>query len=412
MEGLKKVKKVLYISYDGMTDPLGQSQVIPYLRELTKQGYQFTLLSVEKKDRFEKNGALIRSILQDAGIKWETLLFTSSPPVLSKLYDQQRLNATATWLHKQEQFDLIHCRSYVAAATGLKLNKKFNVPFLFDMRGFWVDERVDSGLWNLKNPLYKYFYTVYKKKEKEYFSASAHIISLTQKGKEELISRYKVPAAKISVIPCCADLELFDYTKINLSDKEQTKKQLDISPATKVLSYLGSLGGWYMTDEMLDFFAVLKKNSPDSVFLFITHDNKEQIISKAAQKGIDSNAIRVIPASRNQVPGYLSISDWSIFFIKDLYSKKASSPTKQGEIMAMGIPIVCNDIGDTGKIITTLKSGAVINQFATSEYETIASSMDQLLQLEKKHIRESAFHYFDLQTGVEKYRQAYLQITG
>lgn len=412
MKELEKVKKILYISYDGMTDPLGQSQVIPYLKELTKHGFQFTLLSVEKKERLEKNGELIRRILQDAGITWETLLFTASPPILSKLYDQFRLNATAIRLHRKHQFDLVHCRSYVAAATGIKLKEKFSIPFLFDMRGFWVDERVDSGLWNLKNPLYKFFYTVYKKKEKEYFSTSAHIISLTQKGKEELISRYKVPAAKISVIPCCADLELFDYTKINLSDKEQTKKQLDISPATKVLSYLGSLGGWYMTDEMLDFFAVLKKSIPDSVFLFITHDNKEQIISKAAQKGIDSNAIRVIPASRNQVPGYLSISDWSIFFIKDLYSKKASSPTKQGEIMAMGIPIVCNDIGDTGKIITTLKSGAVINQFATSEYETIASSMDQLLQLEKKHIRESAFHYFDLQTGVEKYRQAYLQITG
>ncbi len=395
-----------------MTDPLGQSQVIPYLQELTKQGYQFTLLSVEKKERFEKNGNLIRTILKEAGIKWETLLFTSSPPILSKLYDQQRLNATATRLHKQEQFDLIHCRSYVAAATGLKLKKKFNVPFLFDMRGFWVDERVDSGLWNLKNPLYKFFYSIYKKKEQEYFSSAAHIISLTEKGKEELMTRYEVVAAKISVIPCCADLDFFDYNKINLVDKTQTKQQLDIAPATRVLSYLGSLGGWYMTDEMLDFFAVLQKSIPETVFLFITHDNKEQIISKAAQKGIDSNAIRVIPASRNEVPGYLSISDWSIFFIKDLYSKKASSPTKQGEIMAMGIPILCNDIGDTGNIITRSKSGAVISQFDTSEYKRIASTMDDLLQLEKKHIRESAVHYFDLQTGVEKYKKAYQQITG
>lgn len=389
-----------------MTDPLGQSQVIPYLRELTKHGYQFTLLSVEKKERFQKNGDLIRSILQEAGIKWVTLLFTSSPPVLSKLYDQQQLNATAIRLHKNESFDLIHCRSYVASATGLRLNKKFNVPFLFDMRGFWVDERVDSGLWNLKNPLYKFFYNVYKKKEKEYFSSAAHIISLTEKGKEELITSYKVTATKISVIPCCADLELFDYTKISYSEKEQTKQRLDIAPATRVLSYLGSLGGWYMTDEMLDFFTVLKKNSPDTVFLFITHDSKEQIISKAAQKGIDRNAIRVIPASRNEVPGFLSISDWSIFFIKDLYSKKASSPTKQGEIMAMGISIVCNDIGDTGKIINEANAGVVVDEFSSSSYEM---AINKLLQLpvSAAKINIAAKHYFDLKIGVDKYKNAY-----
>src|SRR5205814_6316570 len=36
---------VLYISYNGMLDPLGQSQVIPYLKELSKLGVRFTLLS-------------------------------------------------------------------------------------------------------------------------------------------------------------------------------------------------------------------------------------------------------------------------------------------------------------------------------------------------------------------------------
>ena len=35
-----------------MTDPLGQSQVLPYLIGLTKEGYQFTILSFEKKERF------------------------------------------------------------------------------------------------------------------------------------------------------------------------------------------------------------------------------------------------------------------------------------------------------------------------------------------------------------------------
>ena len=43
-----KDKRVLYLSYNGMLDPLGQSQVLPYLKELSKLGVRFTLLSFER----------------------------------------------------------------------------------------------------------------------------------------------------------------------------------------------------------------------------------------------------------------------------------------------------------------------------------------------------------------------------
>ena len=207
-------KKVLFISYDGMTDQLGQSQVIPYLQGLSKQGYIITLLSFEKKDRFQKQSGHIQSILDRAGIQWQTFFFTRTPPFFSKVYDVWRLKKNVARLHQQEKFDFIHCRSYVPASAGVQLSKKFNVPFLFDMRGFWVDERVDNGQWDLKNPFFQFFYNRYKKKERAYFKEARHIISLTWKGKDELINRYGVPADKITVIPCCVDLVHFDYKKI------------------------------------------------------------------------------------------------------------------------------------------------------------------------------------------------------
>jgi glycosyltransferase involved in cell wall biosynthesis len=403
-------KKVLYISYDGMTDPLGQSQVIPYLEQLTKQGYRFTILSVEKKKRLQKSGNEVGRLLAGMGIEWKTLTITTKPPILSKIYDQWKLNSTSARLQREQKFDLIHCRSYVAAAAGLKLFRHSGVPFLFDMRGFWVDERVDSGHWNIRNPIYHFLYKLYKKKEKQYFKNAAHIVSLTQKGKEELTATYDVPAEKISVIPCCVDLGHFDYDKIDNGQKQQLKKKLGLSENDKVLCYLGSLGGWYMTDEMMDFFAVMKKKIHQAKFLFITHDNRQQIIKKAILKGINEADILVQPATRNEVPLYLSVSDWSIFFIKDVYSKKASSPTKQGEIMAMGIPIVCNDIGDTGKIIKESGTGIVIGYFDKEEYNRVTNCMEGLLSLNKEELRRSAFNYYDLQQGAIIYYSIYQQI--
>ena len=51
---MQKEIRALYISYDGMTDPLGESQVIPYLRELSKKGVKISILSAEKSEVFYK----------------------------------------------------------------------------------------------------------------------------------------------------------------------------------------------------------------------------------------------------------------------------------------------------------------------------------------------------------------------
>jgi len=403
-------KRVLYISYDGMTDPLGQSQVLPYLCKLSAMGYEFTLLSFEKQDRYKKSAGIIEAICKENNIRWVPEFFSRRPPLLSKVYDGWKMKKRAAALHKEKQFAFTHCRSYVAAAAGLSLKKKFSIPFLFDMRGFWVDERVDNGQWNLKNPVFGAAYKFYKKKEKEYFSQSAHIISLTEKGKEELASGYGVAPEKVSVIPCCADLDHFDYKNINEQEKEKLRTNIGIKKEDKILSYLGSLGGWYLTDEMLDFFKALKAQEPAARFLFITHDSREGIIAKAASKGIEEKDIIAEPATRQQVPLFLSLSNWSIFFIKDAYSKKASSPTKQGEIMAMGIPVICNDIGDTGRIVEASGAGIVINRFSAETYKAAASKIKNLDSLDKERIRGAAFLYYDLNSGVKTYAEVYTKI--
>ncbi len=59
---------ILYLSYDGMTDPLGQSQVLPYLKGLSKEGYHIHLLSYEKEDRYKEYSDKIRQICNEANI--------------------------------------------------------------------------------------------------------------------------------------------------------------------------------------------------------------------------------------------------------------------------------------------------------------------------------------------------------
>src|SRR5882757_9555379 len=103
-------KKILFISYDGMTDPLGQSQVIPYLLGLSKKGFQFYLLSCEKPEAFERNKDVVNKMLEGYAIEWHPVQYTKKPPVLSTLKDIINLRKKAKQIHQQYQIDMVHTR--------------------------------------------------------------------------------------------------------------------------------------------------------------------------------------------------------------------------------------------------------------------------------------------------------------
>lgn len=407
------MKNILYISYDGMTDNLGQSQVIPYLTELTKKGFKFTVLSFEKPDKYKANKNHIAELMNKAKIDWHTLIYTSTPPVLSTIKDISKLIKTAKQLHKEKTFCLVHCRSYISAFAGVFLKKKYGVKFVFDMRGFWADERIDGKIWSVKNPIFKIIYNYFKKQEIKYLNTADYTISLTNNAKQEIhqwqhIKNNPIP---IKVIPCCADFEHFKYSESNNELYNKAKKELGITPNNFILSYLGSVGTWYMLDEMLDFFKILIKTKPQSKFLFITGEPKQLIYKVAKAKNIDTKSIIVQFASRKMVSIYLALSHVSIFFIKPLYSKKASSPTKLAEIMSMKIPIICNaNVGDVDTIIKKTKAGFVINSLSDNSYKQAISNIDELLKINRENIRENAEKLFSLSVGVNKYADVYSKI--
>lgn len=402
-------KEILYITYDGLTDPLGQSQILPYLKGLSAAGYNFTVLSFEKKNRFNKEKEFVEQLTGSSGIDWVPMWFTSRPPLLSKLYDAVRMRKKAVALHKQKKFVMVHCRSYVAADVGLHLKMKFGIKFLFDMRGFWVDERVDGGAWNLERPMYRLLYRSYKKKEAAYIAAADGIISLTEAGKQEIESWSSYAQNYIEVIPCSTDFKLFAIA--DETTKEASRAKLGIGKRALVFSYLGSIGAWYLLDEMLQFFAQAKKTFPQAIFLFVTAEDPARIIEPSKKYGIAASDLLIFSARRNEVPFYIAASDLNIFFIKQSYSKIASSPTKLGEILAMGLPVICNSrIGDVEEIIKKTESGYVIDHFSVQEYESAIRCIPMLIAKNPFKIRGKAIDYYRLENAIEQYKSVYMRI--
>lgn len=401
--------KVLYISYDGMTDNLGQSQVIPYLKGLIKHGHSFDILSFEKPENFIKRESLLKDLLREAGIGWYPLTYTKRPPVLASVYDTVRMHSKAKQLYLENKYDATHCRSYMPAMAGQMLKRKYGCRFIFDMRGFWPDERIDGNLWNIKNPVYRWIYNYFKKKELQFFNEADYSISLTEAGYRE-ICKWKISPSqlkKFSIIPCCADFDLFRV----LPENKELKSQLNISDNHKVLCYLGSIGTWYMFDEMLQFFSLLRQSDSSFCFLFVTPEPEKFILENAARFQIPPDAVRVVFASRQMVPEYLSLAHAGISFIKPCFSKQSSSPTKMGEMMAAGLPVICNDgVGDVDKYIQKTKAGILLKDFSEEEMKKAVSQVPTVLALTKEEVRKRAYEIFNLEHGVELYADVYRQL--
>ncbi|MCS7076313.1 MAG: glycosyltransferase [Bacteroidia bacterium] len=403
---------MLYLSYDGMTDPLGQSQVLPYLIGLTQYQHTFHLISCDKPQRYTQRKDFILHWLRNYPITWHSIPYTKKPPILSTLKDLRKMKQLSIQLHQNHHFDVVHCRSYISALVGLYLKKKHGVKFIFDMRGLWADERVEGGLWNLSNPAYRIVYNYFKRKERQFLQYADYTISLTENAKQEILSWRGMNNILIQVIPCCADLNHFNPENIHEKDKLLLKRRLSIKEKQKVIGYLGSLGTWYMLDEMLDWFKVFLEYQPDAVFLFITPDNPDLVYQKASAIEIAQDKIIVQESKREQVPLYLSLFDASLFFIKPTYSKKGTSPTKQGELMGMNIPIICNTgVGDVDSIVKKTHSGILIEHFSREEYQKSIEALLDMLNKSRSHIRAGAMSIYSLERGVQLYQEVYQKIS-
>ena len=404
---------VLYLTYDGLTDALGQSQIMPYLTGLSEKGISITILSAEKPQLLESKKQEIEQHLYTYGINWIPTKYTKKPPLISTFRDLLKLKRTAFKLCSTNKFDIAHCRSYPTSVVGLKLKKKFGLKFIFDMRGFWADERIDGNIWKLSNPLHKLLYKYVKRQEKKFLIHSDHIVSLTNAGVSIIQTgmTQKLPDSKFSVIPCCADLTHFNNTKNTKATRHKERHELQIPETAFVLTYLGSTGTWYMLDEMLHFFKILQqKFRNDACLLIITKDDQKTIHRQLPKHDIMSESVKTVSVNRWRLPEILTVSDAAISFIKPAFSKKASSPTKVAELFGLGIPVFSNHhTGDIEQQYETIPE-LLVKNFDANTYQKILEHFFQNQKSLPQKVIDIANNYFSLTMGVEKYLKIYQKL--
>lgn len=399
---------ILYITYDGLTDFIGQSQVLPYLLACAAAGHRLTVISFEKPDRKALIGEAVQRQCLEVGIQWLPQRFRSNPPYLAKLMDQRAMHRVAMAAAARQRFDLLHCRSYQAAVAGLAVKCRTGTPLLFDMRGFLPDQRREGGRWSDASLLGRLLYRQWKGHEAQLIAEADHIVTLTNVARRVIETWPSYVGAPISTIPCCADFSHFTPT----SDRERAgaRELLGLAADAPVLGYLGSLGTVYMVAEHLRLLDAIRRRHPTVKALFVGRDKESDILAIASKNGVELKAedLRVVHAERDKVPFWVGAMDVGSCFIVPSFSSAGVSPTKLAEYLACGVPVIANrHVGDVETIVRSLKVGHILADFRRDELKAAADAFLALRSVDREALRDRALPSLDLPNAVSAYLAIY-----
>ena len=401
MESLAGVgrMRILYISYDGLTDALGQSQILAYQKNICSKEIEVSILSFEKAQVYAKLGDQVQATCHQAGIRWIPLPYTKTPPLLSTLWDLRKAWKKIVQLQKETPFDIVHCRGYISALLGEEMKGTFGTPFIFDMRGWWPDEKKESGMWS--SAVYWPVYAYFKKKEKDFFRHADEVVSLTEKGKHEIITQKWQVGEKIGVISTCTDLRLFQ--PIEEGKKIERKVSLGFPPHAKILVYSGALGGNYPLSDIFLFLNSFLHLSPSHHCLILSKDPLPENIALPERTVMTS--VRYA-----EVGELLAMCDAGLIYYTQAYSNIGRCPTKLGEYWASGlIAFSPSGIGDLDALFQTYPAAGVCVPNWT--HEEIVASFSVLSQpVDKKALYQAAQDFFSLEKGITFYRNLYLKL--
>lgn len=405
----------LYICYFGLRQPLVQTQVLPYLRELKKDGHGITLLTFEPDLRSEwtaEQEAEMRAKLSAEGIDWERLEYHKRPSAVATAYDIFCGAMRVRSIIGKKNIDILHGRVHVPTLMGA-LGRRFSQrkpKLLFDIRGFFPEEYTEAGIWPENGLIYR----VVKRIERWLMKESDAFVVLTQKARailfpEALDSGTDQHGRPVEVIPCCVDLKgRFAIDRDEL--RAEYRDKLGIGERY-VIVHAGALGGLYLTEQIADLLKAAHDRDERTFALFLTQSDPQLIVPLLKERGFGEKDHFVANVPPSEMPGYLCASDVGLSFVKAGYATQSRSPTKIPEYLACGIPIIANHgVGDIDDLVAENGIGVIVDGSSEADYVAAVEEVRQVAFVPDDYVR-IAQEKFDLHlVGGRRYRNLYKRL--
>lgn len=398
----------LYLSHNGMTEALGQSQVLPYLRGLAACGFHIDLLACEPHGTPAATVNRLAADLLRSGIRYTPLRRRPGAGLSDKARDcwALLLSGLMSVRRKLRVPRVIHARAHVPGAVADALRAILpGSRQIFDLRGLIPDEYVVLGNWTESDLRYR----LTQRLQDHLLRRADKVVVLT----EALRRRLLLPDGllhgqpdKIAVVPCCVDTERFAPDPVL---RARRRAELGLSGGQPLLVFAGSLRR-YDFDAMLGLFQALRRQV-DARLLLLTRDDAAALVALLRQRGLGA-AVQVVASAPVDVPGWLAAADLAVAMLKRDRTSIAASPTKVAEYLAVGLPTALTaGIGDNDRLIGP---GLLHGDGSPESCARLASHMLEILQdpsAARLSARQTALRHYSLsRIGVPRYRALYDQL--
>jgi glycosyltransferase involved in cell wall biosynthesis len=393
----------LYLCYQSVREPLTRTQVIAYLEGLAAAGHRIVLLTFEPVRLGGDERRRLRAELRGLGIHWHHLRYHKRPTVPATAWDMGMGVLFGLLLSARYGVRLVHARSHVPGVMGLTLKRLTGARFLLDVRGLLAEEYVDAGVWPANGRLFRGT----KRMERALVRAADAVVVLTHRAADLLRAWYphELTETPIEVIPCCVDLR----------SAAPAGDGGGLDPVRRMV-YIGKLGGWYWEEAMLDFVEVARDAMPGLRLDVWTQSDPSRLRELVGARALTDH-VSIDSTTPDRIPDVLARADAGLSFIHPSPSKAASSPTKIGEYLAAGLPVVANaGVGDVDALLAGSEEDGPVGVIARADREGMreaAAALGALLEAPGlgERCRRAAERTLDLQrVGWPRYRALYQRL--
>ena len=359
---------ITYLSMDPLSSTVGASQVLPYVERFADRGVDVELLTFE-----HVVDQAVRERLAGVGVVWRPQRYGRHGPAggLGRVLRAARAVRGSS---------VVHARSDMAAASVMLAGLDC---WVWDVRSLWADQKVATGVMRDGSPQERLMRWV----ERQAAYRSTAVITLTGSAIDELDRRYGgVVSPKARVVTTCTDLDRFTLSVL--------------PPAPSRVLLAGTLNRYYDVQSMLDLVVEMRRRRPVQFIVASPGDTDWE----DELAGMD--ALRV-SATRDEMAKLVSSCHVGLSVCRDDAgpSLRAAMPTKIGEFLASGRPVVVNPgLVDAAGMVERSDCGVVYGRSSSTGVIEAVDRLEMLLADPDLpgRCRSLAEAHFDLDRGVDR----------
>jgi glycosyltransferase involved in cell wall biosynthesis len=249
--------------------------------------------------------------------------------------------------------DIVHGQALYSTMHALRARGKMNAKVVFDVHGISPEEMELSGA-----PLARI--RTMSDWERRALKEVDLRVFVSARMRDHFRSKYGLATTlPHCIVPCCVRVDRFE-----ISEEARSLKRKEMGLDGRfVFLYLGTLSVWQWPEALFSVFAQFFQERPDGLlYLLLPHRDHEVALSFCRRHGLSQGSYLISEVPHGDVGLVAGLADAGLLLRKAHPVNAVASPTKLGEYLAAGLPVVTTeDIGDTSDLITSSRVGLVLS---------------------------------------------------